>query len=190
MKVGKPLRRCKLRPFFAELKWVTILHMIRFRFDTFSFDKIRKGVKVNLIDKFSHIGGTVGLLNGFSIIFLFELFAFGITSIFKFFKNKERGSNAVEVEETPLNDNENVNVDIQNKLYDMSKKFEKLEQDRYKMIESNQKLMSIQRDLWHRMNEDNKKFIALEKELNIQRHIMDEDGQKLEALESELKKKC
>ena len=59
--------------------------MVRIYFDTPTFDKIIKDKKVKFVDILSAIGGTMGLLTGFSIIsgveilyyfaqFMFDLF--------------------------------------------------------------------------------------------------------------------
>ena len=76
--------------------------MIRVRFGTFSFDKITKGVKANLMEKLSHFGGTAGLFTGFSIVCVFEFFALGtglLFNLYKFFKGRDEERHVIEVEE-------------------------------------------------------------------------------------------
>ena len=77
--------------------------MIRIRIDTFSFDKITKGIRANLMMKLSHFGGTAGLFNGFTTICIFELLAFGISLITNYYKNKKIVSNVAEVEKIQEN---------------------------------------------------------------------------------------
>ena len=62
----------------------TKLHWVRVYFDTPTFDKINKDEKANFETKLSVIGGTLGLLSGFSIISGVEIIYFGlkITLIF------------------------------------------------------------------------------------------------------------
>ena len=57
---------------------------------------------MTLVDKFAHLGGTLGLFNGFTIIFLFEFFAFGIAVLFQLYnnwKNKGNQPNDLKIEE-------------------------------------------------------------------------------------------
>ena len=121
--------------------------MIRIRFGTFSFDKITKGVKANLFDKLSHFGGTAGLFNGFSIICVFEFFAFGIIFLMEICSRKKaKKSNVVTV--TEFQPNENMNQKLDNMFEIMNKKIDDI----------NQKLRELN------MKVDNEKE-AVEKEL-------------------------
>ena len=52
--------------------------MIRIYFSTPTFDRITKDEKANFEDKLSVIGGTMGLLTGFSLISGVEIIYFGI----------------------------------------------------------------------------------------------------------------
>ena len=101
--------------------------MIRIRFGTFSFDKITKGVKANLFDKLSHFGGTAGLFNGFSIICVFEFFAFGISLFMKICSGKKaKKSNVVPVTENQPDDNRDQKIDdINQKLDNIMQMFER-----------------------------------------------------------------
>ena len=53
---------------FPVYKRLTNLYWIRIYFATPTFDRITKDEKANFGDKLSAIGGTMGLLTGFSII--------------------------------------------------------------------------------------------------------------------------
>ena len=66
----------------------TKLHWIRIYFGTPTFDRITKDEKANFEDKLSAIGGTMGLLTGFSIISGVEIVYFGIKIAVRFFKKK------------------------------------------------------------------------------------------------------
>jgi len=170
--------------------------MIRIRFDTFTFDRITKGVKANLMEKLSHFGGTAGLFNGFTIICIFELLTFGIALLSIYCKYEKKESNSVEVEEIQKYRNEKAHGSNKKNIDDMSRNFEGLKKEasikRTKIIENDQKLktmetaLRVQRD---RINENCQKLKAKEKELTLQRSMIDEDTQTLEALENELKKK-
>ena len=110
--------------------------MVRIRFDTYSIDKITKGIKVNWFDKVSHFGGTAGLFNGFTIIALFELLAFIFASALeslilliqfcKSMKNEKKQLNIIEVEEIHSKENENTKNDINKMLEDLVRKKEAL----------------------------------------------------------------
>ena len=52
--------------------------MVRIYFATSTFDRITKDEKANFEDKVSVIGGTFGLLTGFSIISGVEIIYFGV----------------------------------------------------------------------------------------------------------------
>ena len=169
--------------------------MIRIRIDTFTFDKITKGVRANLIEKLSHFGGTAGLFNGFTIICIFEILAFCITLVLNCCKTMVKKSN-VEIEEFDKCEDEKPNDSIKKTLDNMSRKYEELKQlafvKRTKMIEKNQKLItmtSIWTEQGGRINENATKLEAKEKELALQRNMLDEDTKMIEALEKELKKK-
>ena len=56
----------------------TNLHLVRIYFATPTFDRITKDEKANFEDKVSVIGGTFGLLTGFSIISGVEIIYFGV----------------------------------------------------------------------------------------------------------------
>ena len=62
------------------------LEFIRIYFDATSFDKITKDRSDSAIDKLSAIGGTMGLLTGFSIISGVEILYFTIKIVLSSFK--------------------------------------------------------------------------------------------------------
>ena len=53
------------------------LHWVHIYFNTPTFDKITRDEKANMVTKMSALGGTMGLLTGFSIISLVEILFFG-----------------------------------------------------------------------------------------------------------------
>ena len=57
------------------------LKLVRISFDAATFDKITKDTSAKFVDKMSAIGGTMGLLTGFSIISGVEFFYFLIKII-------------------------------------------------------------------------------------------------------------
>ena len=64
------------------------LKFVRIYFDTTTFDIITKDRAVKFVDKLSAIGGTMGLLTGFSIISAVEIIYFATKIIFGCIKNK------------------------------------------------------------------------------------------------------
>ena len=61
---------------------------MRIFYDTPSFDKIRKDRAAKFVDKFSSIGGTMGLLTGFSGISGVEIIYFLCKILFNIIKKK------------------------------------------------------------------------------------------------------
>ena len=59
---------------------------MRIYFDTPTFDRITKDRSAKFVDQLSAIGGTMGLLTGFSIISAVEILYFAGTIIFNFIK--------------------------------------------------------------------------------------------------------
>ena len=55
----------------------TELHWVHIYFNTPTFDKITRDEKANFVTKMSALGGTMGLLTGFSVISLAEIIFFG-----------------------------------------------------------------------------------------------------------------
>ena len=64
----------------ADLKYVSVF------FDTPTFDRIKKDRAAKFVDMLSAIGGTMGLLTGFSIISGIEILYFSVMIIFDFMK--------------------------------------------------------------------------------------------------------
>ena len=61
---------------------------MRIHFHASTFDKITKDKAAKFVDKLSAIGGTMGLLTGFSIISAVEIVYFGIKIIIKILKDR------------------------------------------------------------------------------------------------------
>ena len=65
-----------------EFQWKNKLRYVRIFFDTPTFDKITKDKAAKFVDMLSAIGGTMGLLTGFSIISGAEILYFAGKIIF------------------------------------------------------------------------------------------------------------
>ena len=76
-----------LKP-IADFRWKNNLRFVRINFDTPTFDKIFKDLSAKPTDKLSAIGGTMGLLTGFSLISAVEIVYFAIRIIFNICKDK------------------------------------------------------------------------------------------------------
>ena len=63
---------------------------VRIYFDTPTFDRITKDRAAKPVDMFSAIGGTMGLLSGFSIISGIEIMYFAIKSFINILKSKRK----------------------------------------------------------------------------------------------------
>ena len=63
---------------------------VRIYFDTPTFDRITKDRAAKFVDMLSAIGGTMGLLTGFSIISGVEILFFAIESFLKILKKFEK----------------------------------------------------------------------------------------------------
>ena len=59
-----------------EYEWKNNLRLVRIYFDTPTFDRITKDRAAKFVDMLSAIGGTMGLLTGFSIISGVEIIYF------------------------------------------------------------------------------------------------------------------
>ena len=67
------------------------MRFVRIYFDTPTFDKITKDRAAKFVDMLSAIGGTMGLLTGFSIISGVEILYFGAKIVWNFIqKNKNK----------------------------------------------------------------------------------------------------
>ena len=65
------------------------MRLVRIYFDTPIFDRITKDRAAKFVDMLSAIGGTMGLLTGFSIISGIEILYFAAKIGFKFLMKKE-----------------------------------------------------------------------------------------------------
>ena len=70
--------------FNPELK----LRFVRVHFYATTFDRITKDRAAKFVDMLSAIGGTMGLLTGFSIISAVEIVYFGVKMIFHYLKDR------------------------------------------------------------------------------------------------------
>ena len=61
---------------FADYEWRNKLRYVRIYFETPTFDRITKDRAAKFVDMLSAIGGTMGLLTGFSIISGVEIIYF------------------------------------------------------------------------------------------------------------------
>ena len=75
---------------FIEYEWDTRLRYVRIFFDTPTFDRITKDRAAKFVDMLSAIGGTMGLLTGFSIISGVEIVYFASKILVNIFKKKKR----------------------------------------------------------------------------------------------------
>ena len=58
---------------FTDYEWTNKLRLVRIYFNTPTLDRITKDRAAKFVDKMSAIGGTMGLLTGFSIISAVEI---------------------------------------------------------------------------------------------------------------------
>ena len=63
---------------FANYEWKNKLRYVRIYFETPTFDRITKDRAAKFVDMLSAIGGTMGLLTGFSIISGVEILYFAL----------------------------------------------------------------------------------------------------------------
>ena len=75
---------CTAFIYLLDYAWKNTLRYVRIYFDTPTFDRVTKDRAAKFVDKMSAIGGTMGLLTGFSIISGVEIIFFAI----KIFSNK------------------------------------------------------------------------------------------------------
>ena len=59
-----------------DYEWINNLRFVRIYFDTPTFDRVEKDRAAKFVDMLSAIGGTMGLLTGFSIISGVEIIYF------------------------------------------------------------------------------------------------------------------
>ena len=73
--------------FFLDYEWRNNLRYVRIYFDTPTIDRITKDRAAKFVDMLSAIGGTMGLLTGFSIISGVEIVYFAIKIVLSLRKN-------------------------------------------------------------------------------------------------------
>ena len=74
----------------SEYEWKNNLRYVGIYFDTPTFNRITKDRAAKFVDMLSAIGGTMGLLTGFSIISAVEIVYFGVKMIFNVMKNDKK----------------------------------------------------------------------------------------------------
>ena len=72
----------------SDYEWKNKLRNVRIFFETPTFDRITKDRAAKFVDMLSAIGGTMGLLTGFSIISGVEIGYFAAKIAVNVFKNK------------------------------------------------------------------------------------------------------
>ena len=72
-----------------DYEWKNNLRFVRIYFSTPTFDRIEKDRAAKFVDMLSAIGGTMGLLTGFSIISAVEIVYFITKIIFNVAKNEK-----------------------------------------------------------------------------------------------------
>ena len=72
--------------FFIDFEWVSQLRYVKIYFETPKFEMITKDRSAKFSNMLSAIGGTMGLLTGFSIISGVEIIYFAIKIIWNFYK--------------------------------------------------------------------------------------------------------
>ena len=75
--------------FFLYYEWRNNLRYVRIYFDTPTIDRITKDRAAKFVDMLSAIGGTMGLLTGFSIISGVEIIYFAGKIILNLFMSKK-----------------------------------------------------------------------------------------------------
>ena len=84
---GKNVIECSVQDLFnAEYDLRPNLKLVEISFDTPTFDKVTKDRADKFVDMLSAIGGTMGLLTGFSIISAIEIIYFVIKFAFQCFE--------------------------------------------------------------------------------------------------------
>ena len=79
--------------FTSDFEWKNKLRFVRIYFDTPTFDRITKDRAAKFVDMLSAIGGTMGLLTGFSIISGVEILYFCVKIFFEKIVNNVKGPN-------------------------------------------------------------------------------------------------
>ena len=77
-----------IEPLLLDFEWKDNLKLVRIYIDTPTFDRITKDRAAKFVDMLSAIGGTMGLLTGFSIISGVEIVYFMVRILVNVFKPK------------------------------------------------------------------------------------------------------
>ena len=77
-----------IQNFVKEFEWKNRLRFVRIHFDTPTFDKVKKDRAAKFSNMLSSIGGTMGLLTGFSLISAIEIMYFAIKIVYDVIKNR------------------------------------------------------------------------------------------------------
>ena len=72
----------------SDFEWENKLRYVRIYFDTPTFDRIEKDRAAKFVDMLSAVGGTMGLLTGFSIISGVEILYFATKFILNVLKKQ------------------------------------------------------------------------------------------------------
>ncbi len=84
------LFKIKLFCFYLDYDLGLNLRFVRMHFYATTFDRITRDRAAKFVDMLSAIGGTMGLLTGFSIISAVEIVYFGVKIILKIIKDKQK----------------------------------------------------------------------------------------------------
>ena len=74
---------------YLDYEWKNSLRIVRIYFDTPTFDRVTKDRAAKFVDYVSAIGGTMGLLTGFSIISGVEIIYFTLKILMALIKDKK-----------------------------------------------------------------------------------------------------
>ena len=72
----------------SDYEWENKLRFVRIYFNTPTFDRITKDKSAKFVDMLSAIGGTMGLLTGFSIISAVEIVYFAVKIMVKLWSTR------------------------------------------------------------------------------------------------------
>ena len=75
-----------IQNFVKEFEWKNRLRFVRIHFDTPTFDKVKKDRAAKFSNMLSSIGGTMGLLTGFSLISAIEIMYFAAKIVYDVIK--------------------------------------------------------------------------------------------------------
>ena len=73
-----------------DYEWINNLRFVRIYFDTPTFDRVEKDRAAKFVDMLSAIGGTMGLLTGFSIISAVEILYFASKILWSLLQKKNK----------------------------------------------------------------------------------------------------